>query len=336
MRGAAGGENEPETVEEKMESWGANAAVNNYESRKKAKRREELRAVFGEIDADGNGTLELDEFIEAFRALVGDGSMSDGDLTTIFQGADVDGSGHIDFEEFAKVCEMDVMQRMRASSTKKHANVSARASVEPSEEHFFGEAMLERVGGVANKEEAFKIAETQALSMNLYETRVASMQRAVAMYVMFHEMGKRCAQFWPNWSLGQLRYRMDRTHSIMRIATTASPVSGSEVRGQMHQLALLKEWRISCNAMSRICRNWVQKQMLRQHVRAMRGPSSDMRPIDFGRLFGGDDQTADVQDVFVEGGKSGSIAIMADAESFRKPNGDDVLLGCSCMSTSQK
>ena len=144
--------------------------------------------------------------------------------------------------------------------------------------------------------------------------------------------------FWPNWSLGALRYRMDRTHSIMRIATTASPVSGSEVRGQMYQLAMLKEWRISCNAMARITRNWQQKQMMRQHMRAMRGPSIDARPmaaaLGFGGLFGsgGDDddsqnQTADAQDVFVDSGKSG-IAIMADAESFRKPNGEDKACGC--------
>jgi hypothetical protein len=31
-------------------------------------------------------------------------------------------------------------------------------------------------------------------------------------------------------SLGALTYDMSRTHSIMRIATTASPVSGAEVK----------------------------------------------------------------------------------------------------------
>jgi hypothetical protein len=30
-------------------------------------------------------------------------------------------------------------------------------------------------------------------------------------------------------SLGYLNYDMSRTHSIMRIATTASPISGAEV-----------------------------------------------------------------------------------------------------------
>jgi hypothetical protein len=246
---------------------------------------------------------------------------------------------------------MDVMQLIRASSTKKQS-VSARASVEPSEERFFGAKVvgsMARSGG-GDIADQYTVAESQALSMNLYETRVASMQRAVAMYVLFHEMGKRCARFWPNWSLGALRYRMDRTHSIMRIATTASPVSGSEVRSQMLQLALLKEWRVSCLAMARISQHWQHKVMIRKHVRASRASYDEQsmtakhvvarrravsydarrRPASYDEQFsGGDDddgsknQTADVHDVFVDGGKPGGIAIMADAESFRKSNGED-------------
>ena len=55
------------------------------------------------------------------------------------------------------------------------------------------------------------------------------------MCVMFHEMGKRVADFWPAVSFGALGYDMSRTHSIMRIATTASPVSGAEVRDKLLQ-----------------------------------------------------------------------------------------------------
>jgi len=167
---------------------------------------------------------------------------------------------------------MDVMQLIRASSVKKKAGISARACVEPSEEEFFGSTLVGSMassggGDIAHQ---YKVAESQTHSMNLYETRIASMQRAVAMYVMFHEMGKRCAQFWPNWSCGLLRYRMDRTHSIMRIATTASPVSGAEVRGRMHHLAKLKEWRMSCSAMARVTRDWQFHRMMAAHLRDSR------------------------------------------------------------------
>ena len=47
-------------------------------------------------------------------------------------------------------------------------------------------------------------------------------QRAVAMFVMVHELGMRVQDFWPTWTLGYLGYDMSRTHSIMRIATNAS------------------------------------------------------------------------------------------------------------------
>lgn len=70
-----------------------------------------------------------------------------------------------------------------------------------------------------------------------HQGRIASLQRACAMFVLFHELGKRVQDFWPAWTGGYLGYDMSRTHSIMRIATTASPVSGAEVRDRTLELA---------------------------------------------------------------------------------------------------
>jgi len=67
------------------------------------------------------------------------------------------------------------------------------------------------------------------------------MQRAVAFFVMFHQMGKDVQDWWPMVSLGFLNYDMSRTHSIMRVATTASPISGSEVRDKTLELALINQ-----------------------------------------------------------------------------------------------
>ena len=75
-----------------------------------------------------------------------------------------------------------------------------------------------------------------------YESRIASLERAVAFYVMFHAMGKTVADWWPRWTCGLFRYRIDRTHSIMRIATTASPVSGADVRDRMREMARHKQF----------------------------------------------------------------------------------------------
>lgn len=83
--------------------------------------------------------------------------------------------------------------------------------------------------------------EKQTLPQRMYETRMASLQRCVAFMVLFHEMGRRVQRFWPAVSFGRLRYDMDRTQSIMRIATTASPVSGMDVHAKMLQMAVDKQ-----------------------------------------------------------------------------------------------
>ena len=85
----------------------------------------------------------------------------------------------------------------------------------------------------------FSLCESQSLIMELYESRIASMQRFVAMTVMFHEMRRRVHRFFPRVSFDYLGDRIDRTHSsIMRIATTASPVSGSDVRERIDTIKL--------------------------------------------------------------------------------------------------
>ena len=84
--------------------------------------------------------------------------------------------------------------------------------------------------GKSGSDVDFDLTKSQNLAMELYETRIASAQRFVAMCVMFHEMGSRVEKFFEWISFELLGYRIDRTHSIMRIATTASPVSGAEVR----------------------------------------------------------------------------------------------------------
>lgn len=88
-------------------------------------------------------------------------------------------------------------------------------------------------GRVAQLEQ---LLEAQRLLSILYETRLASLERLLAFMVTFHTMGKAVQDFWPRVSLGILGYNMARSQSMMRIATTASPVSGGEVRERTHAL----------------------------------------------------------------------------------------------------
>ena len=79
-------------------------------------------------------------------------------------------------------------------------------------------------------EEAMK---QQHLMQILYESRLASLQRLVGFMVLFYHMGRMVQDFWHRVSFGLLGYNMSRTQSILRVASTASPVSGSEVRERM-------------------------------------------------------------------------------------------------------
>ena len=131
----------------------------------------------------------------------------------------------------SKLPQVDVLGKLSV------VNRDSRGLVQvmPSTESFFGEELQNTAPkGVG----AFIMSESQHLAMELYESRIASMQRFVAMTVMFHQMGMRVESFFPKISFGLWGYRMDRTHSIMRIATTASPVSGADVRDRMLELHL--------------------------------------------------------------------------------------------------
>ena len=80
-------------------------------------------------------------------------------------------------------------------------------------ESVYGKRLLDHTASVA---ESLELAKTQNISMQLYESRIASLQRAVAFFVMFHEMAAAVADFWSFVSFGFLGYRIDRTQSIMR------------------------------------------------------------------------------------------------------------------------
>lgn len=126
--------------------------------------------------------------------------------------------------------------------------------VNPSTEDYFGEELRSFSSCAIS---AFAQSQSQHFAMELYESRVASLQRFVAMTVMFHQMGKQVQDFFPRISFGYLGYQMDRTQSILRIATTASPVSGDAVRERMETLRLRSTFQ---NAVRIIGSAWLRRQ----------------------------------------------------------------------------
>ena len=105
-------------------------------------------------------------------------------------------------------------------------------TVGTSNEDYFGKNLIEEFPELP----IARLIKEQHLSCELFESRIGSLQRLVAFYVMFHEMGKRVQDFWRLASFGLLGYEMDRTHSVMRVATTASPVSAIEVNERVMEL----------------------------------------------------------------------------------------------------
>jgi hypothetical protein len=204
------------------------------EARIKASRqRGNLRSVFDSIDVNGDGALCLAEFTLAYKKV--DDSLTDAQIEKLFRDADADGSGELDFDEFCAVMDLPEMDMLTVLEKNDSRDEKGLLLVEPSREAYFGEAIRR---SAPSRVKPFTLVESQDLSMQLYESRVASLQRFVSMTVLFHQLGDRVAKFWPAVSFGYLGYRMDRTHSIMRIATTASPVSGAEVRDRRSFIAL--------------------------------------------------------------------------------------------------
>jgi hypothetical protein len=173
----------------------------------------------------------------------------------MFEEADVDDSGKLSFDEFLRVARIP---NLLAELGTKNRDSRGLIQVQASKEQYFGEELrMHSTPGV----DSFAMSRSQHFSMELYESRIASLQRFVAMTVMFHQIGYRVQSFFPKVSFGMLGYRMDRTHSIMRIATTASPVSGADVRERMEELRLMLKIERSVQL---ICRTWKKWKMERK------------------------------------------------------------------------
>jgi len=203
------------------------------------KSNDRLHILFQHFDEDGEGILSESEFIKGITTL--DSTVADGEAKIMFDEADTSHAGAVDYNEFlAFLRRMGYDQQVKIPPSNRDSR--GLIQIEASRERYFGETLRKYNAGKNNvKDMDFVLAQSQHLVQELYETRIASMQRFVAMCVLFHHIGKRVERFFANISFGWLAYRIDRTHSIVRIATTASPISGSDVRQRIERLRLWKK-----------------------------------------------------------------------------------------------
>lgn len=213
------------------------------EAIRERKSKDRLHILFETLDKDGDGFLTETEFINALTVL--DPSLTEPEARIMFHEADNDHSGALDYNEFVAFLRDSGyahLVRIPPSNRDKRGLIKINAS----REKYFGETLRKYNAGKNKvKDMDFVVAQSQHLVQELYETRIASMQRFVAMCVFFHHISKRVESFFAKISFGLWAYRIDRTHSIVRIATTASPISGSDVRQRIERLRLWKKVRHS-------------------------------------------------------------------------------------------
>lgn len=208
---------------------------------------DKARKLFQILDVDGSRFLTEEDFVNGCRQI--NSNLLEDEARTLFHRYDENNSGKLDYHEFLKLLKTsDLNSKMKAPPS--HRDTRGLIQIEASDEKYFGETIRKYNAGKSGKEMDFTLARSQFLSQELYESRVASLQRFVSLCVLFHQIGSRVERFFERISFGLLGYRIDKTHSIMRIATTASPVSGADVRHRMEHLRLLKKVQHSVHVIS--------------------------------------------------------------------------------------
>jgi hypothetical protein len=165
---------------------------------------DKARKLFHALDVDGNGFICLDGFIKG--ANIVKPGLSEEEAVAMFGRADESGSGNLDYNEFLHLLRTSDLNRdvKLPPSNKDERGI---IQIDANKEKYFGETLRKYNAGKSKKDLDFMVARSQHFSQELYETRIASLQRYVAMTVMFHQMGKRVQEFFAKISFGLLGHR---------------------------------------------------------------------------------------------------------------------------------
>jgi hypothetical protein len=231
-------------------------------------RDDNLTKLFKQLDKDNDGLLTREEWTNGILTLTGTANaMTKADAEALFEEADADRSGTMDYKEFVSIIQQSGYDRRLKYPTSMNRDSRGLIQIEPSREKYFGETVRKYNAGKAKTDDLdFLLAKQQHLVQELYETRIASLQRFVAMCVLFHCMARKVERFFDAMSFGRLGYRVDRTHSIVRIATTASPTSGSDVRHQIERLRLWKRIQHSVRTIEDAYQQHLNRKQAQRHL----------------------------------------------------------------------
>ena len=98
--------------------------------------KSELRKMITDVDADGSGQVEIDEFITMMTAKMGDNDTRE-EIDKIFKMFDTSGKGRIEFQDFKKICKElgESMSEDQQHSMFDHADAGGKGYV--SSDDFF-------------------------------------------------------------------------------------------------------------------------------------------------------------------------------------------------------
>ncbi|CAE7877802.1 unnamed protein product [Symbiodinium necroappetens] len=216
-----------------------------------AVKEQDLKSFMESLGVEHTQHITFEQFEKGWRLLHED-KLSEEQLRRAFNHFGQEGIYPVDCKALLRMPFVEMLSLAQGNPLGK-----SQHQIRESREEVFGEALLQ----LADPNDHVQILQSQFLSMQLYESRIATLQRAVSFFVMFHEMAGTIAEFWPLVSLGFLRYHMHRTQSIMRIATTASPISGADVRQQMLELRSAKEFNHLVGNVNKMVSRWRARKM---------------------------------------------------------------------------
>jgi hypothetical protein len=222
--------------DEMQDSYSVDDIIDGAIKEKKVNGR--LHILFNAFDKENKGFLTQDDFIAGIVLV--DPLLLKEEAKIMFKEADTDHSCEIDYNQFVAFLQNSGYYE-QVKVPPGNRDERGLIQIEAIRDKYFGETLRKYNAGKNNvKDMDYVLAKCQHLVQELYETRIASMQRYVVLCVLFHHIAKRVETFFAKISLGYWSYRIDRTHSIVRIATTASPISGSDVRNRIERLRLWK------------------------------------------------------------------------------------------------
>jgi hypothetical protein len=145
----------------------------------------QARRLFEHLNVDSDGKLKRHEFLDGLSAL--NCECSNDELSVLFSRFQNNEDDSIYFDDFFNLMSMHKLEVDQILYNIRDAK--GIVQVGPSTERFFGESLLERKGGKNSPINiSFGAIKSQHFIQELYESRIASMQRFVAMTVMFHQV----------------------------------------------------------------------------------------------------------------------------------------------------